>query len=83
MIDVRYFANIRESLGVSHEQVSLPTTNTVAGLIAQLIAQHGASWQQAVGTTRVLAAVNHELVPHETTIKDGDEVAFFPPVTGG
>ncbi|HTQ98831.1 MAG TPA: molybdopterin converting factor subunit 1 [Candidatus Acidoferrum sp.] len=83
MLQVRYFANIRETLGLEHELVPLPPGATVAALILSLTARHGARWQQLAGVAKVLTAVNHEVVPHDTIIKDGDEVAFFPPVTGG
>lgn len=83
MIDVYYFASIREILGVAREQVTLPQPATVAALIDALVAQHGGRWQSLFKETRVLTAVNQEVVPVTTAIKDGDEVAFFPPVTGG
>lgn len=83
MIDVHYFANIREVLGTGHEQMPLPSTPTVAGLIDALVARHGGRWQALFGETKVLAAVNQVVVPLSAPIKAGDEVAFFPPVTGG
>ncbi len=83
MIDVHYFANIREVLGVAREQMPLPATPTVIGLIDALVARHGDRWQNLFGATKVLAAVNQVVVPLSATIHDGDEVAFFPPVTGG
>lgn len=83
MIDVHYFANIREILGVAREQAALPQPATVSALIEALVAHHGERWQSLFAQTRVLAAVNQVVVPLSATIKDGDEVAFFPPVTGG
>jgi molybdopterin synthase sulfur carrier subunit len=83
MIDVHYFANIREMLGVAREQVALPQPATVAALIDALVVQHGGRWQSLFNETRVLTAVNQVVVPITAAIKDGDEVAFFPPVTGG
>jgi molybdopterin synthase sulfur carrier subunit len=55
----------------------------VAALIDALVVQHGGRWQSLFNETRVLTAVNQVVVPITAAIKDGDEVAFFPPVTGG
>jgi molybdopterin synthase sulfur carrier subunit len=85
MIDVHYFANVRETLGVAHEQLPADSAgSTVSTLIEALVQRHGSRWQTAFNTgARILVAVNQEVVPHSATINDGDEVAFFPPVTGG
>lgn len=83
MINVHYFANIRETLGVAREQVPLPQPATVSGLIDALVAQHGNRWHSLLKETRVLVAVNQTVVPITAAVKQGDEVAFFPPVTGG
>ena len=85
MIDVHYFANVREMLGVAHEQLPADSAgSTVSTLIEALVQRHGSRWQTAFNAgARILVAVNQEVVPHSATINDGDEVAFFPPVTGG
>jgi len=83
MIEVRYFASIRESLGLSHEQFPAPAVTTVAMLLEALARKHGDKAQVVLAAGKVLAAVNHEVVPVTTKVRDGDEVAFFPPVTGG
>lgn len=84
MIKVLYFARLRESLGLAGEELDLPPgMTTVAGLMT-LLAARGEPWQQEFDGCRPLrAAVNQTLVPNSEPIKDGDEVAFFPPVTGG
>ncbi len=84
MITVLYFARLREALGLSQEQITLADAEmTVAGLV-QLLAARGEAWQQEfAGCRLVRAAVNQTLVADSATIKAGDEVAFFPPVTGG
>lgn len=84
MISVFYFARLREALGLSQEQIILADGEiTVAGLM-QLLAARGEVWQQAfAGCHLIRAAVNQTLVADSATIKAGDEVAFFPPVTGG
>lgn len=84
MIKVHYFASIRESLGTAHEQVPAGAgTATVAELMDTLVSLHGARWQKALREGRVLMAVNQAVARTDTAVRDGDEVAFFPPVTGG
>jgi molybdopterin synthase sulfur carrier subunit len=84
MIDVHYFASIRERLGCGHEQVAAGTgTTTVAALMDALVSLHGAQWHKVLREGRVLMAVNQAVARLDTVVRDGDEVAFFPPVTGG
>lgn len=81
-IKVLYFASLREQLGMQGEDLDLPST-TVAGLRALLMAR-GEAWQEALGPRRALRmAVNREMAQPATPLGPGDEVAFFPPVTGG
>ena len=84
MIRIRYFARLRERLGTSEEQLDWSAdTATVAALRRHLCARGGV-WAEALGGEEtVLAAVEQELARPETPILDGQEVAFFPPVTGG
>lgn len=74
-ITVRYFASLRETLGRGQDSLPLTADTTV-----------GAVWAQVSGgraATHVLAAVNAEYADFSVTVSPGDEVAFFPPVTGG
>ena len=79
-----FFARLREDLGMSAEDFALPeAVGTVAALRAHLAAR-GGQWAMALAQGRaVRVAVNHELAQPVTPVKPGDEVAFFPPVTGG
>ena len=84
MIEVLYFASIRESFGRSQEQVPWsPALVTVADLMAHLAAHNGDNWHQLLQKGQVLMAVNQTVARADTVLRDGDEVAFFPPVTGG
>lgn len=84
MIQIQYFASIRERLGSAGEQVQAgPDVDTVAALVARLVALHGAEWDTVLRSQRVLMAVNQTIARADTPLQDGDEVAFFPPVTGG
>lgn len=79
-----YFASIREQLGCDQEQLARPPAVTsVAQLIDWLCAQRGAAWEQALRHPQLLCAVNQEMCDLSTAVGDEDEVAFFPPVTGG
>ena len=83
-VKILYFAGLREQLGSGGEQLQLPPgVGTVAALRAHLMARGGA-WQTALGEKRALrVAVNQDMAQADTPVKAGDEVAFFPPVTGG
>jgi sulfur-carrier protein len=83
MIRLRYFASLRERLDIADERIPLPETVTdVAGLRRWLQGRTG-PWVEAMSDPHLRAAVNQELVKPETPVRDGDEVAWFPPVTGG
>jgi len=75
-IQVRFFAGLRERVGISQRQLTLPDGATVAQV-----------WSLAVDNKytpdNVLAAKNMEYTALSSPVADGDEVAFFPPVTGG
>ena len=84
MITILYFARLREALATSGEELELPTeVTTVAGLMTWLAARDEAWRQEFNGCKPLRAAVNQALATNTALIKDGDEVAFFPPVTGG
>jgi molybdopterin synthase sulfur carrier subunit len=83
-LKVLYFAALSERLGTRGEDIEvLPTVTTVAGLRA-LLMERGGAWQSALAQGKALrVAVNQEMALPTTPVKPGDEVAFFPPVTGG
>jgi len=84
MVTVLYFARLRETLGKGSEQIALPANvRDLEGLRALLVTRGGA-WEQELAPSKpVRAAVNQAMAVGDTQIADGDEVAFFPPVTGG
>jgi molybdopterin synthase sulfur carrier subunit len=84
VIRVCYFASLREHLGRAEEPLELPAgVADVAGLRARL-RERGGAWAEALAESRpVLCAVNQVMARPDQAIADGDEVAFFPPVTGG
>jgi len=84
VITVLYFARLRESLGQSSEQIVLPASvRDLEGLRSLLVARGGAWKDELAHDKRVRAAVNQAVAHGDSAIADGDEVAFFPPVTGG
>ncbi|MBK5968273.1 MULTISPECIES: molybdopterin converting factor subunit 1 [Thiorhodovibrio] len=83
MIRLLYFASLREALDCEGEDYALADPMTVAELRAQLAAR-GEPWSQALAPAQnILAAVNQTIAGPDSVIQPGDEVAFFPPVTGG
>lgn len=83
MINIVYFAKTRETIGKSTEPFELaPGINTVTSIIGSLVAR-GNPYNVAFEDERILAAINQEMVSLESRVIDDDELAFFPPVTGG
>lgn len=82
MINIVFFAALREQLGCEKLSITSDEINTVADIKKQL-ATTNEKWQQVFSSTSLLSAVNHDMVPDSQLVKAGDEVAFFPPVTGG
>ena len=81
-LQLLYFARLKDAFGVSRETLDSPAS-TVDQLLDQL-RQRGAVWQDELDTKRVFrVAVNQTLATGETALADGDEIAIFPPVTGG
>ncbi len=79
-----YFARLREALGTSAETLSLPTDVRDIAALRALLRQRGGAWADELAQGRaVRAAVNQQLVRDDASVADNDEVAFFPPVTGG
>ena len=82
MVKVLFFAQLRERLECGELNYDLNATVTLEWLREQLAAQ-GDTWQECLQQGKLLMAVNQNLVDGNAQVNDGDEVAFFPPVTGG
>lgn len=80
-----YLARLREALGRADESLQLPANlpATVAGVIEALRARGGAFAHELAPGRAVRVAVNHATAKPGDAVRDGDEVALFPPVTGG
>ena len=83
MVKVIFFASIREDLGLNETEMAIDGVSTVADLVKSLVECHGAKWSEALNRENTLVAVNQTMVDYQHVIHFGDEVAFFPPVTGG
>lgn len=85
MIKVFFFAQTRELIGIDSVELD-DQFETVEAIRAHLVeegADKNGKWDLALEPGKLLAAVNQSIVPLDTEVKAGDEVAFFPPVTGG
>jgi sulfur-carrier protein len=81
-VTVKYFASIREALG-PQESVEVPEGSTVASLRALLQARSGAHAEALAPGRALRAALDQILCDESAALREGAEVAFFPPVTGG
>ena len=83
-VTVKFFSLLREALDCEERIVALtPDVTTVRALRQQLIAEGGPEWEETLTQPRILIAVNQVVVTADHRLTKGDEVAFFPPMTGG
>lgn len=83
-IEILYFAYLREQLGFDSEEAQLPTDVQTVGALRDWLIEKGEPYASAFANLkRIRAALNEELASDDAAIKEGDVVAFFPPVTGG
>ncbi len=81
---VLYFARLREAVGRGRESVSTPPQVQTLGELRDWLASRGEPWASAFAQIRPLrAALDQAVAPDEARLREGAEVAFFPPVTGG
>ena len=82
MITVLFFGRLRELLAC--QQLSLTIDDAInVTTLRQLLAAKGTQWQELLSAQHTLVAVNQAMAQEQTAIAPGDEIAFFPPVTGG
>ena len=80
---VLYFASLREALGSGGEDLALPAGIATVGALRDHLAARSDAWVALTQTKNLRCAVNQRMVGFDAPVSDGDEVAFFPPVTGG
>ena len=82
MIKILFFAQLRERLKTDEMRLDLEKSLTV-GQLRDTLSSEDDNWRECLEDGRVLVAVNQTMATGDTRINPGDEVAFFPPVTGG
>lgn len=82
-VEVLYFASLRETLGCANETLTLPAGVATVGALRAHLAGRGEPWELLAGGRQVRSAVNQRMVDGDAAVAAGDEIAFFPPVTGG
>ena len=81
MLNILFFAQVRELVGT--DRIELPAEYADVESLRAALAERSDRWALALEPGKLLAAVNQTLVSHQHPLRAGDEVAFFPPVTGG
>lgn len=83
-VTIFYFAALREQMGREKETVSLPAQPVTVEFLMQGLRQTDASLNEVFAASpRIRVAINQTLATFQDTVKPGDELAFFPPMTGG
>ncbi len=81
-VHILYFAGLADKLGRTEESFELSSSNTVGELKAQL-ASRDQIWKDLILAPSTRCALNQQLANDDSSVSQGDEIAFFPPVTGG
>ena len=83
-IQLRFFAAVREKLGVSQESIDIPDEIKTIDDLKNDLCKRNTLWSEVLAGNQVIrCALNQVMVDSSTALSDGAEVAFFPPVTGG
>lgn len=83
-MQVLYFGWVRSKIGVGQEEISLPGNVANVGELIEWLKARGDGYAVAFADSAAIrAAVNHEIAAHDVPVAAGDEVALFPPMTGG
>ena len=82
MLTIKFFAVLRERLATDEVQLDVTESTPVCELLEQL-KQRSEKWHKELSRYDLLCAINHEFADPAATVRNGDELALFPPVTGG
>lgn len=83
MIRVLFFARLREQLDVGQLELTPAEAGGTVAELKQRLVDRGEPWASALGADNLLCALNQQQARGDETVAAGDEVAFYPPVTGG
>ncbi|HEX4551047.1 MoaD/ThiS family protein [Pseudomonas koreensis] len=83
MILINYFASYRDRLNLGGEKIPLSDNLRSIEDVRQMLMARGEEWREVLGAGNLMCALNQELCQPSAAIEDFDEIAFFPPVTGG
>lgn len=81
MIRILFFGGLREALACDETQLAITAPTSIHAIVLQLV-QRGDGWQ-VLTQQRLLCALNQQMARRDTLVNPGDELALFPPVTGG
>ena len=83
-VRILYFASLREKIGKDAEEIELPSGVATVAALRKHLGARGGNYEVAFSDKALLrAAVNQDMVQPAAAVRTGDEIAFFPPVTGG
>ena len=81
---ILYFASLREALAIDREEIDLPADVLTAAALREHMRARGGAWESAFAPERTLrVAIDQSIASPDALLRDGAELAFFPPVTGG
>jgi molybdopterin synthase sulfur carrier subunit len=83
MVKILYFARFRDLLSCDEERIELPNNGYSVAALKEEIAARGEPWKSVMQDENLLVAVNQTIADDKVQVAAGDEVGFFPPVTGG
>ena len=84
MLKVLFFARVREELACSELEWQWPDSGLDLNQLEEnLCVEYGRVWRKVLKQDNMIRAVNQQVIASNCALKDGDEIAFFPPVTGG
>lgn len=82
-VKVLYFASLRDAVGCAEESFTLPSGVATVGELRDFLARRGDNWSALAEGRNIRAARNQRMARPADAVAPGDEIAFFPPVTGG
>ena len=83
IITIKLFATLRESLGEAEFLLELTEEDNNVASVKKVLSSRSYEWKDALNQPNLVHALNHKVVFTDAVVADGDELAFFPPMTGG